>query len=311
MEASAKRRCLALWFPYLACERVQRSYRQRALTPPEPLVLTHKVKGALRLVAVDAAAVQLGLHAGLALADARARVPGLAAGPHDPPGDALFLQQLAARLSAFTPMVALDEPDGLVLDMTGCLHLFADECALVRGLRAATGLTARHAFAGNAAAARALARYGEGAESDVRQLPVAALELDAAATKGLRCAGLTRIGDLAIRPMAALAARFGEAAVMRLRQVLGDADAPITPHRAMPPLHFERRFGEPIARTDDALKALEGLLGEAATQLEERQAGGRRFTATLNRSDGTERALTVETALPVRDPAAVMRFRLA
>ena len=301
--AAMKRQSLALWFPYLACERVQGISQGL----PEPLVLVQKIKGALRLVAVDAGAAKLGLAAGLTLADAQARVPGLSAEMHDPDGNEQFLKRLAARMCAFTPMVALNEPDGLVLDMTGCMHLFANDAALVGQVRDAAGLTISHAWGGNAAAARALARYGGGG-TDIRQLPVTALELDASAARALRRAGLNSIGDLAVRPMAAIAARFGEAAVMRLRQILGEADAPIAPHRTTPPLRFERRFAEPIARTDDALEVIEELLGEAALKLEERKAGGRRFAATLCRSDGARRVLTIETSLPSRDPKAIMRL---
>ena len=303
--AAMKRQSLALWFPYLACERVQ------ALSqgPPEtePLVLVEKIKGALRLVAVDAGAAQLGLQAGLALADAQAQIPGLRSEMHDPDGDAQFLKHIAARLVRFTPMVALNKPDGLVLDMTGCMHLFASDAALVKQVRAVACLTMRHAWGGNAAAARALGRYGKGG-GDIRQLPVTALELDAAASRALRRAGLSSIGDLAARPMAAIAARFGEAAVTRLRQILGEVDAPIAPRRAAPRLRFKRRFAEPIARTDDALEVIEELLGEAALKLEERKAGGRRFAATLCRSDGATRVLTIETSLPLRDPVAIMRL---
>lgn len=319
--AAMKRHCLALWFPYLACERVQglsqgpperqKPERQK----PEPLVLVEKIKGALRLVAVDSGAERLGLQAGMALADAQAQIPGLLSAMHDPQGDARFLRRLAARLVAFTPMVALNEPDGLVLDMTGCMHMFASDAALVEQVRHAACLTLHHAWGGNAAAARALARYGaraharnDGAGSDIRQLSVTALELDATASRALRRAGLNSIGDLAARPMAALAARFGEAAVTRLRQILGEADAPIAPRRAAAALRFERRFAEPIARTDDALDVIEELLGEAALKLEERKQGGRKFAATLCRSDGAARVLTIETSLPSRDPKVIMRL---
>ena len=286
---------------------MQRRYHRQSRKPPEPLVLVEKIKGAMRLVALDGAAVQLGLQSGLTLADARARVPDLAAEAHDPHSDRQFLQRIAARLGRFTPMVALDHPDGLTLDMTGCMHLFADEAALLAQVRGAISLTLRHAFGGNAAAARARARYNT-SNGDVRQLPVAALEIDAAALRALRRAGLYTIGDLAARSMAAIAARFGEAAVMRLRQILGEADAPIIPRRSLPALRFERRFAEPIARTDDALLVIEALLGAARIALEERKAGGRRFAVTFYRSDGVEQQLEVETSQPVRDAALVMRL---
>ena len=37
----------------------------------------------------------------------------------------------------FTPLVALDPPHGLFLDITGCAHLFGGEAALLQIARAA------------------------------------------------------------------------------------------------------------------------------------------------------------------------------
>jgi protein ImuB len=75
-EPSARpRRYLAVWFPWLPSDRLRRQER-RDDTPPEdapPVVLAEKIKGALRLAAVDPAAARAGLTSGLALADARAR----------------------------------------------------------------------------------------------------------------------------------------------------------------------------------------------------------------------------------------------
>lgn len=170
----------------------------------------------------------------MTLADARARCPDLLTAPHDPHEDAKLLAVLARRMGRFTPMVALDPPDGLVLDITGCAHLFGGEAALARLAMAEAGLTARPALADHAAAARALARYERGqAGRDealrIRALPIAALELSEASLSGLRRAGLKTLGDLASRPMGALAARFGEEAVTKLRAILGEAGSPLAP----------------------------------------------------------------------------------
>ena len=59
-------------------------YFNKTITSPYEAAI-EKVKAALRLAAVDARAEALGLHPGLALADARARYPGLRVEPHDPP----------------------------------------------------------------------------------------------------------------------------------------------------------------------------------------------------------------------------------
>ncbi|MBK2451808.1 hypothetical protein, partial [Escherichia coli] len=98
----------------------------------------------------------------------------------------------------------------------------------------------------------------------LRRLPVAALELDAEAERSLRRAGLKRLGDLADRSSAPLAARFGSALIDQLDRVLGRSDSRITPRRALPALILERRFAEPIATADIAMTVIGDLSAEAA-----------------------------------------------
>jgi len=241
----------------------------------------------------------------MSLADARAHCPDLATMAHDPEGDVRALDHLANRMIRFTPLVASDPPDGLLLDITGAAHLFGGEQALVAQAMAETGLSTRHALADHAAAARALARYGG---SDVLALPVAALELPEEALSGLRRAGLYRLGDLARRSMAGLATRFGEEAVARLRAILGDLPSPLAPCVPLAPIRAHVRFAEPVARTCDVLKAMEALLIDAAGQMEARRIGGRCFVVMLERCDGVRRRLMVETGQPTRDPTPVMRL---
>lgn len=262
---------------------------------------------------MDLRARALGLSEGLALADARARVPGLEAFDHDPVADQLWLERLVEGCIRYTPMTALDPPDGLILDITGCAHLFGGERALIDDIEARLlrlGMHVRHALASTPDAAHALARYQALPAADeaaaVRRLPVAALRLDPESELGLKRAGLKTVGDLAVRPIATIAARFGEEAAGALRRLLGEADSPIAPRRLPPPVMVERRFAEPIARTEYALTVLEELAREAALRLEERKCGGRRFAASLFRTDGLARTLSVETSLSTRDPGAMM-----
>ena len=273
------------------------------------------MKGALRLAAVDQAARSLGLEPGMALADARARVPELEAIERDEGSDHAWLERLADGCIRYTPMVALDGPDGLILDVTGCTHLFGDEQGLAADVEermARSRMTFRLAFAGTARAAHALARHQALPARDeaaaIRKLPVAALELEPEATQGLLRAGLKTIGELARRPMTAIAARFGAEAVTALRELLGESAKPIKPRIPQVPVLAERRFAEPVARTEYALQVLGELAAETARQLEERGQGGRRFEAFFFRSDGLVRPLAVETSRPSRDPALVMRL---
>ena len=280
---------------------------QTISAPPEPFALIARNGNALRLAHVDAAAHALGLAPGMALADARTRYPALTTRPADPAAETRTLDRMVVQMQCFTPMVTPDPPDGIILDITGCAHLFGGERALARQAVRVSGLTARHALAANAHAARALARHG-GETDDVRALPVAALDLADEALAALHRAGLRRIGDLAQRPMPALAARFGAATVMRLRQMLGDVASPIAPHPAPAAIRFQVRFAEPLIRTDDVLEAIEDLLGQAAHAMEQQQLGGRRFAVMLCRSDNARRHLAVETGQPERDPATVLRL---
>ncbi len=244
----------------------------------------------------------------MTLADARARVPELIVFDRDESADQAWLERIADGCIRYTPMVAVDPPDGVILDMTGCTHLFGGEAGLAADVEkrlAALGMSLRHAFAGTSFAAHALARHQA---AEIRQLPVAALELEAEATQGLLRAGLKTVGELAKRPMAAIAARFGGEAVTALRHLLGETSRPIVPRVRPAPIRAERRFAEPIARTEYALQVLGELAAEAVRQLEQVQAGGRRFEAVFFRSDGLVRPLAVETSQPTRDPLLVIRL---
>ena len=82
-----------------------------------PFVLVEKQKGAMRLAAANRAALALGLAPGLSLADARARQPDLGVADLDRRADAAWLERIADGCDRYTPMVACDPPDGLILEI--------------------------------------------------------------------------------------------------------------------------------------------------------------------------------------------------
>ncbi len=300
------RRYLALFLPWLPTEHAL----IRKIAPPEaPFAMVEMQRGALRLVALCPMARDLGLTPAMPLADARAQVPDLAAVPAEPEDDAALLARLVELCRRYTPSIATDPPQGLILDIAGCTHPFTRGEA---GLRddvleqlALRGLTAWAACADTPDAARALARYRA---EEVRALPVSALELGEEAHLALRRSGFRRVGDLADLPRAPLAARFGTLLPLRLARLMGEEDAHITPVPASRPVDAMLRFAEPIGRADDVLDAVEALLAEIGAVLEERGEGGRAFALSLCRSDGHVARLTVETGAPTRDPALVLRL---
>nr|WP_269152341.1 DNA polymerase Y family protein [Xanthobacter oligotrophicus] len=278
-----------------------------------PLAVVHTLANARRLHAVDATAARLGLHPGLTLADAQARVPELQAVEADPAADGALLAAIACWCERWTPFVALAPPHGIVLDITGCAHLFAGEKAMLAAMVArltAQGFAVQGAVAGTARAALALARWrpglvaAPGTEGEaVAGLPVAALELDPEAERSLAYLGLATIGDLSGKPRAALAARFGSRIVSRLEEITGAADAPISPLNPLPIYVAERRFAEPMGDEETARAVLADLARELAAVLERHGEGGRRFAAAFFRSDGAVRRVEAGTAAPLRDAA--------
>jgi protein ImuB len=151
---------LAIYLPRLSTDRLIRSGQA-----PEgrALAVYTKEANAYALTGVDARASALGLRLAMSLADARAIQPSLAAVEADPEEDARALDNIAAWCERFTPVVVLDPPSGLFLDITGCAHLFGGERALRDEIVArlhAQGFGARAAIAPTPGAAWALARYG-------------------------------------------------------------------------------------------------------------------------------------------------------
>lgn len=253
----------------------------------------------------------------MSLADARAMQPSLAAVEAEPEEDAATLDYIAAWCERFTPIVVIDAPDGLFLDITGCGHLFGDETALrdmiVTRLQA-QGFSARAALAPTPGAAWALARYGHAREAsaDLMQtlapLPIEALRLEEAPASLLRRLGLKTVGQLFSAPRSAFTARAGEQAMLRLDQALGRAPEVLSPRRPAPPVFALRRFLEPLFSVETILIATEALCGDAVEKLDVRGAGVRRACLHLFGVDGRDRTIEIGASRPERDVKNLIRL---
>ncbi len=260
-----------------------------------------------------------GLLPGLAFADARARVPLMRVEKEDEAADAILIGNLVRWCDRYTPVIAQDPPNGLMLEISGSTHLFGGEKPLMDDAitrLARMGLTAFATIAGTTRAARALGRFRAtgtiappGAERDhVASLPVEALEADEKVSLALRRAGLKTIADLASRPRKPLAARFGEDLTLRLAEVLGEIDRPLVPHRPPPVFSAECRFADPIGLADDIDGALSGLAHELCEGLSRLDRGGRAFEVTFFRADGAVRQIEVLSGQPLRAPKTLLRL---
>ena len=269
----------------------------------------------MRLAALSPEAQKLGFLVGMALADARARHPNLDICEHDEFADASWLRQMAEQCRRYSPMVALQPSDGISMEISGSAHLFDGEKNLAEDVEhwfERQDMTLRHAIASTSEAARALALYGEGQESDeiaaISALPVEALELDLAATMALRRAGLKTVGAVAERPHSIIAPRFGKVAIVALESLYGTLRQPTPVLPQYIPVRAERRFAEPVGSVELMLTVIGELAADTARQLHERGQGGRRFRATLFRSDGVKSRLDIETGQSTRDITLLLRL---
>jgi protein ImuB len=159
----AQRRILSLWFPRLAAERY---LRRLGGALPRPFAVTEDRNGAQIIVSLDPEAERAGLRLDQPLRDATAMCPGLLTRPANPLAEAAFLTVLRRWAGKFSPWVAQEPPDSLLIDLTGCAHLFGGEAALLAQVDldcADLGLTMRAGIADTPGAAWALARFaGQG-----------------------------------------------------------------------------------------------------------------------------------------------------
>lgn len=325
------KRVVSVYLPYWATDRRRiqaRSSRNRHEEPwsesadadladGKPFVVAST--GAPRVItAVDQTAHRLGLRRGVPLARGRAMVPNLVAANADPDGDAKDLHRLATWALRYSPMVSLDPPDGLWIDVTGTSHLMGGERQLLDDLvRRLTemGVAARAAVAGTSGAAYAVARFGhrsiavvDAALDLVSAMPVAALRLPPAMTVELRRLGFASIGDLEGTPRAPLAHRFGLLPGRRLDQIYGRLPEPIVPVVPAAIIQARRSLAEPIC-TSEALQAvITALVRDLCKQLEQRGLGCRTLDLRFQRVDGTAQSIRVGTAMPVRTEAHLARL---
>ena len=278
-------------------------------TGDTPSIVVAKRNNVLQIHALDDAAARFGLSVGLPLANARAICPQLIVFDADEAADIRTLNDVADWCDRFTPLVALDGPHGLFLDITGCAHLFGGEAALMQTICSALtrrGFAVSAAIAGTSVCARTLRSHvhgrivGDGGEaSAVSALPVFALGADDAITSGLRRAGLKTIGDVAARARHEITARFGASFTLLLEHALGQGDAPISPRKPLPDYIVEKRFAEPVATEGVISSNLSGLAHMLVVAMDRQGKGARQLEASFFRTDGAVRAIVVDTGRPV------------
>lgn len=317
------RRFLALYLPFWATDYLKRA--DPALQPV-PLALYERIKGGLRLAAIDPDLSREGLRIGQNLADARAIKPDMVVREIDRPLLESAFENFADWHSNASPLVSvltdMSRFGDLVLDITGVSHLFGGEAAMLRqllGRLRALGYVVSGAIASTIGAAWAVSHFArsqvlteESFENVLDALPVAALRVSESQVSGLTQMGLTRIGQVRQRPRKPLQARFGAQFLLRLDQAYGEIEERMSPRLPPADHHADRRLAEPVSLMEDVLLILHDLAVQLSCRLAEAGMGAQSFHLFLYRVDHKVMTLSLNAARLTRDPdhiTALFRHR--
>ena len=281
-------------------------------------MISHRESNTQRIAGLDARAETLRLKPGMGIAEARAMHPDIDVVEADPEADRRLLEGLADWCDRYTPLVALDGADGLFLDITGCVHLFGGEKALLNDLMTRffhQGFDVRAGLASTPGAAWAAAHFATGhilapgsERSFLARLPLSALRIDAKTKASLESVGLRTVGAIMDGPRAPLVRRFGAELIERLDQALGRLEEAISPRLPIAPLSVERHLADPLSLIDDIERLIGLLAATLKVDLERREEGARALELLLFRVDGMVSRIAVGASRPIREPALVRRL---
>lgn len=312
---------MCVFLPTLSTDRFQKHSGEGSALGQRPLILVHHAGNRRVVSALNPAAYKLGLRVGMPVAKAQALVADLVIADASVQADLAALEKLALwALGIYSPVVAVDGLDGLVLDTTGVDHLHGSETEMANGIVEKlkhAGLAARTAVADTWGAAHALARFSRkssvvvppGLTADaLLDLPIAALRLPFTTVDGLRSMGFETIGELASKPRAPLALRFGPELGRRLDQAFGRMAEPIEPIRPMEMIEVRRNFAEPIGAPETIAKYLARLVDELVAEFQKTGLGARRIDLVCYKVDNTISAARVALQQPNRDAKRLYRL---
>ena len=309
-------RYASIWFPYLLTEY---TVRKKPELRKIPFVLGSRERGRMLVKSASELAARKGIHSGMVLADCKAIFPELEVLEAEPGRGEKVLYALAEWCISYTPVTAVDMPDGLILDITGCTHYKGGETVYIESLKKklkSFGYTVRIAIADTIGAAWAMARHGKATEIIkprdqyivLRELPPAALRLEPEVLARLKKLGLSRIDSFIDMPNAVLRRRFGASLPLRMGQALGREIEMIVPVKQVEP-HQERLSSlEPIPTAKGIMIALQKLLDTLCIRFETEGLGLRYAVFRAYRVDGDIQQIEIGTGYPSRNPIHLFKL---
>ncbi|RVU02063.1 DNA polymerase Y family protein [Mucilaginibacter limnophilus] len=311
-----QKRFMAIWFRHLLTDGLA---RRRPELRDVPFVLAAPHKNRMVIVAASDLAEREGAFSGMAVADARAATSDLVVMDEIPGQAVKLLRLLGLGCIRYTPIVSIDLPDKLILDITGCAHLWSGEreylSTIVLKLRS-SGFDARAAIADTIGAAWAVAQFGQkrpivtcgGQAAAISPLPLAALRLEPEVLDRLQKLGFRSIGPLLQLPSSVLRRRFGQGLLLRIDQALGRVEE--YREALVPPVPYSERLPclEPVRTAPGIELAMEKLLTALCSRLQTEGTGLRKAFLKCHRIDGRKLQVGISTTKGSHSVSHLMRL---
>lgn len=310
------KRFVSIWFRFLKTDWFT---KQQRCCPKKPFVLTLQNYGHKVISDVNAVGLSQGIEPGMVLADARAIYPDLQIADDISDLSPRLLKKLADWSIRYSPFVAIDLPDGLILDVSGCAHLWKGEQSYLNNIITSLnklGYQTRAAIADTIGCAWAVARFGNNAtvvepgmhSAILMNLPAQALRLEQNDLDLLHKLGLHRIGQFMGMPRPALRRRFGPMILKRIDQATGHAEEFVEPVFPVEPYQERLPCLEPIVTVTGIEIALQQLTYTLCTRLQKEQKGIRMAEFRGYRIDGKTVSISIGTHRPSSNPKHLFKL---
>lgn len=300
------KRYVAIWFRHLTTDWL--TLRKPGLKDI-PFVIAIPDHGRLRVTATNIRAEKQDIYTGMVVADAKALVPELEVIDNIPGLNERLLKVIGEWCIRYSPIVSVDAPDGLILDISGCAHLWGGEQGYLTEIISrfkARGYDVRAAIADTIGTAWAISRYGKITAiiepcmqlSVLQSLPPVALRLEQTVLDRLSKLGFRSIGSFINMPRSVLRRRFGTELLLRIDQALGHVEEYRTP--IIPIEAYQERLPclEPIRTATGIEIALQRLLELLCERLQKEGKGVRTATFKGYRIDGKLVQIQIGTNRP-------------
>lgn len=310
------RRYVSIWFKNLSMDYLIRKHPKLSSVPCA-IELTSGNKSTV--FALNDLAASAGVTVGMKVADAQALCPKIEIHEHDQERIDYLLKAMADWCYRYSPIISIDAPDGLIIDVSGCTHLLGGEKQFLKDVVnrfCGFGYQVRVAMADTVGTAWAVARYGvktpiipvAANREAITSLPPKALRLPAEVTDNFWKLGIHSIGFLMGIPRHLLVKRFGRLVASRIDQALGEINEYIKPNQPAPVYSARLDILETISTAEAIAIGVMQTIEELCAQLDKDQRGLQEVKLTSYRVDGFVQHLTVGTSLPTRNAEHVFRL---